>query len=1502
MKVRSLALVICSLLAAASVSAQNPGTGTYPFSNLDSFGFDSINPGNLNVHFTIPIVNKQGRGLPFQYSLVFDGLIWTPAGSLGSQVWTPDASFGLHGHLLNDGYKGFLSYTSVSRKCFDDPGNPGYYDWMPILSHYVYHDEFGVLHPFNYSDNVCTGVVTGDGSTMDGAGYSFDGAWVHSRSGSALNLPTYVNGAANTLNAVITDRNGNQITNNLNGTFTDTMGKTPLTISGAGTASSPRVFIYNTTSGTATVTISYATKTVKTQFLCAQITDYEQNVDLPSAITLADNSSYTIRYESTPGYPSDVTGRIASITLPTGGTIYYSYSGANDGTSCLDGSTIGLSRHTSITNDGTTSYVRSGVTASTSHTEITGPHNSDQTEIDFVNYAGQPYETTRSVYSGTSASGTLLAKTDTCYNGAAPPNCTAQSLTMPFSQVSIYRTIGSYTNGSDTSYNASALATDVKEYDYGSGSGARGSVLRETAYSYATLGQYLTDKVASVQVSDGQAHVSSLTVYGYDESAPTGTSGLPQHVSVSGARGNLTSEKDYYDAAHFISTQYSVDDTGQLRSISGTNPGTTYLGYDSATGALLTSVTPPSPNGVSLATSYGYDPNTGLMASSTDANGNQSTYQYDSLLRLSEVDYPDSGRTTTTYPVNYVGTQRSIHAYQNSTTYTDYETLYDGLGRETRYAVSNGQGTNPWYQVDLCPNQVGLSLVSSYPYQDYGFGVGTRCGTSQGDKATYDPLGRETQVAHADGTSVSYQYGGRASQVTDENGVSRITQMDGLGRITAVCEISSNGNMPGSGSPASCGMDIGGTGFNTSYNYDPVNHKATVTQGTQARVFQTDWLGRPTLVQEPETGQTTYSYTYNGTGLLVTRQKPKANQTSTSTLTTTTTQYDALGRVVSVGYSDGTPTKTFVYDVPQGWGNPSVNQLNVKGRLSKAWDTSPAGTVFGYDAMGRINLLGECTPSNCGTGNRMAAYSYDWLGNQLTSTDGAGTTATYTYSLANEVLSLTSSLSNSTNPPNILSNVQSGPNGPGSFSLGNGLSWVYSHDGAGRVNGGWACSGSTSSYCSGGTQLYGFTMAWSGERVQWPCDTVVNQCAVLGYDEFNRLTSRTVTVNGPQDFSYVYDRYGNRWQQNVTAGSGPAPQYSFNSANNQMSGYGYDAAGNMTNDGYHTYTYDAEGNITQVDGGLTASYVFDALNHRVKSVANGVTEEIVFNAAGQRVSIWNGSTQAQLRGQYYWGGAPVAYYDSTGTHFQHQDWLGTERARTSYNGGVEGTFTSLPFGDAQTTTFGTDGDAYHLAGLDSDPESYTDHAQFRQYSPTQGRWLSPDPYGGSYDFTNPQSFNRYTYVMNAPLSFFDPLGLDYGVDCGPNCVGVVGTPGYGPGGVGGGAGGHNAPLLNNNVGDRDRSVGAPKSNSTTTNIKQTATRFVCKNSPDNRILGSMEFGFVTGALRGGFAGATGGAFFEGVGAVPGAIMGGFIGGIAGAAGGVLKGGAIAGACSLAGVY
>ncbi len=61
--------------------------------------------------------------------------------------------------------------------------------------------------------------------------------------------------------------------------------------------------------------------------------------------------------------------------------------------------------------------------------------------------------------------------------------------------------------------------------------------------------------------------------------------------------------------------------------------------------------------------------------------------------------------------------------------------------------------------------------------------------------------------------------------------------------------------------------------------------------------------------------------------------------------------------------------------------------------------------------------------------------------------------------------------------------------------------------------------------------------------------------------------------------------------------------------------------------------------MTKVDNGSTAQYTYNALNQRVSTTVGATVTNFVFNAGGQRVSIWDSSNH-QLQGQYYWGGAP----------------------------------------------------------------------------------------------------------------------------------------------------------------------------------------------------------------------------------------------------------------------
>lgn len=109
------------------------------------------------------------------------------------------------------------------------------------------------------------------------------------------------------------------------------------------------------------------------------------------------------------------------------------------------------------------------------------------------------------------------------------------------------------------------------------------------------------------------------------------------------------------------------------------------------------------------------------------------------------------------------------------------------------------------------------------------------------------------------------------------------------------------------------------------------------------------------------------------------------------------------------------------------------------------------------------------------------------------------------------------------------------------------------------------------------------------------------------------------TKANPLTASYTPDAWGNLQQ------SGSFTFAQGFGKNNQITGYTYDAAGNLTKDGLmNTYTYDAEGKMTGSNG---AVYTFDPLNSRVRK-DNGSSSLEYFYFAGQLMATHNPSSGA----------------------------------------------------------------------------------------------------------------------------------------------------------------------------------------------------------------------------------------------------------------------------------
>ncbi|MGC1616335.1 MAG: hypothetical protein WA736_16750, partial [Candidatus Acidiferrum sp.] len=215
-----LLLALADLPATAQVT-----TGTPPFGSYGG-GPETINLANLNSHLPFPVFHKAGRGLNFNFDLDYDSSIWTPVTSGSTTSWQMSSEWSSSilplGHLVE-------KTTVTDGTCTLPNGRPA--KTITTINKFTYVDGLGTPHPYNsrwgFFSSGCGGSTTyfGSESAPDGSGYLLNvtGGTVNQlndRAGRILNVP--VNSTSGT--ATVTDSNGNQISVNSSGVYTDTLG------------------------------------------------------------------------------------------------------------------------------------------------------------------------------------------------------------------------------------------------------------------------------------------------------------------------------------------------------------------------------------------------------------------------------------------------------------------------------------------------------------------------------------------------------------------------------------------------------------------------------------------------------------------------------------------------------------------------------------------------------------------------------------------------------------------------------------------------------------------------------------------------------------------------------------------------------------------------------------------------------------------------------------------------------------------------------------------------------------------------------------------------------------------------------------------------------------------------------------------------------------------------------------------------------------------------------
>jgi RHS repeat-associated protein len=128
------------------------------------------------------------------------------------------------------------------------------------------------------------------------------------------------------------------------------------------------------------------------------------------------------------------------------------------------------------------------------------------------------------------------------------------------------------------------------------------------------------------------------------------------------------------------------------------------------------------------------------------------------------------------------------------------------------------------------------------------------------------------------------------------------------------------------------------------------------------------------------------------------------------------------------------------------------------------------------------------------------------------------------------------------------------------------------------------------------------------------------------------------------------------------------------------------------------------------------------------------------------------------------GLTPLAVYSTAETYFHHVNNIDSRTFMTNHYGTPTQDMVFYPWGE-EWLNWGGGGLEFADLAYD-DTNLNVDFTEYRAMSTNMGRWHSPDPLGG--DLTNPQSLNRYAYVLNNPTGLIDPLGLDPGQGSDPN--------------------------------------------------------------------------------------------------------------------------------------
>ncbi|MBO0888482.1 RHS repeat protein, partial [Candidatus Bathyarchaeota archaeon] len=401
----------------------------------------------------------------------------------------------------------------------------------------------------------------------------------------------------------------------------------------------------------------------------------------------------------------------------------------------------------------------------------------------------------------------------------------------------------------------------------------------------------------------------------------------------------------------------------------------------------------------------------------------------------------------------------------------------------------------------------------------------------------------------------------------DPNHYNTTYKYDILGRLTSLTHTNSLGT--------------------TSYTYNDASNFVDITNSNGWKTRQIyDGLGRLAIVDRFLNGKsysnqtTTYNYQNNVQSI----RDPLGHQTSYT--------YDPIGRVVRTSKPDGNTTTVFYDDLDL---------------IRYTYDESGVSREFFYDAVGRLIDVG--LHSSNGISYDITRYTYDQVGNLVSTTDSNQLWTSYNYDNLNRLVTTThADFSSETYAYDADGNVIMKTDR-------NSVKTLFAYDSLNRPI--------TTTYCGTPTTSISYVYDSDGNILQLQNQ---NGTVFYKYDARSRITNETYLVNPAtrQVVDLGCSGNGGTW----TVSGGTSKTYK------TLYSYTYDAQTSITypDSSIFTFAYDGLGRQTNVTSSkLPYTKLTYYSNDQVKSVVygNGLTGNYTYDVLSRprNSTVYNGSSK-----------------------------------------------------------------------------------------------------------------------------------------------------------------------------------------------------------------------------------------------------------------------------------